>query len=459
MGSKNLKAIAVRGTMGVQVAHPQELFDLCVGASCEGQSPGRSRLREWVSRRAQQAGFQFRLRKCGFCATPCAYIKAENVQAEDGTSTATAAFQCGGISADTRAASAIARSTTSDLGLNAWEIAYGIIPWLQMCKQRGLIDRVDELEIPVPDRPVEYLRDVCPGSGKFVQGLLYKLAFRDTEMGDILSQGACYAADQLFGGQGKALLDRIYPRRCGQTEHWAGHWGPGGSVYWPHWLPPVLQWCIDTRDPASDSTHQWTEHAMRYLEDNRSPRPGPVSPEQARHVAAKVYGNPDVFDSDITYERPEVKAIPAIWHSRRGMLVGSLVLCDREHSRVFSAESEDGVADTALMSKLFSACTGYDVDEQALDRAGERIWNQLRAVDVRDHGRDRAVDESTLDGFMYPAKDDGVMLDRERFQALLDSYYELSGWNPKCGWPTRSKLNALGLADVADELEDVGKLG
>jgi aldehyde:ferredoxin oxidoreductase len=412
-----------------------------------------------VSRRAKQAGFQFRLRKCGFCATPCAYIKAENVQSEDGTSASTVALQCGGYNAETRAASTIARSTTSDLGLNAWEVAYGIIPWLQMCKQRGLIDRVDELDIPVPDKTVAYLWDIRPYSGEFIQGFLHKLAYRDSELADVLSEGACYAAERLFDGQGRALLDRIYPRRCGQTEHWAGHWGPGGSVYWPHWLPPVLQWCIDTRDPASDSTHQWTEHAMRWLQDNGSPRPGPVSPEDARHVAAKVYGNPDVFDSSITYGQPEVKAIPAMWHSHRGMLVGSLVLCDREHSRIFSAESEDGVADTALMSKLFNACTGYEVCEGELDRAGERIWNQLRAVDIRNHDRDRVVDESTLDGFMYPGKDDGVMLDREAFQPLLDSYYELSGWNPANGWPTREKLEELGLADVADGLEAVGKLG
>jgi aldehyde:ferredoxin oxidoreductase len=51
------------------------------------------------------------------------------------------------------------------------------------------------------------------------------------------------------------------------------------------------------------------------------------------------------------------------------------------------------------------------------------------------------------------------MLDRTKFQSLLDSYYELSGWNPANGWPTRPRLEELGLADVADELETIGKLG
>jgi aldehyde:ferredoxin oxidoreductase len=141
------------------------------------------------------------------------------------------------------------------------------------------------------------------------------------------------------------------------------------------------------------------------------------------------------------------------------MIVNSLILCDYEHTRVFSMLSEDGAADTALMSKLFSACTGLDLSENQLDRAGERIWNQLRAIDVRNFGRNRAIDESTINGFMFPGKDDGVMLYREKFLKLLDKYYELSGWNLTNGCPTRARLEELGLGDVADELERVGKLG
>jgi aldehyde:ferredoxin oxidoreductase len=459
MGDKRLKAIAVRGTMGVRVARPEAFTDLCLNGSHEGQSPGRSRLREWVTRRARDAKFQFRLRKCGFCATPCAYVMAENVQATDGTRVPSVAQQCWGYRGTTPEVNAVARSLTSDYGLNGWEITYGIIPWLQMCKQHGLIERVDGQDIPVPDHPVEYLRDSPPCSVEFIQKLVHAIAFREGELGDALADGACYAAERLFDGAGTAFLDRIYPRRCGQTEHWAGHWGPGGSVYWPHWLVPVLQWCIDTRDPASDSTHQWTEHVMRYLSDNGGPRGGPITPEQARVISAKVYGHPDVCDTTIEYDPPEVKAIPALWHSQRGMVVGSLVLCDREHSRVYSMQSEDLTADTALMSKLLSACTGIEVSEAELDRAGERIWTQLRAIDVRNFGRDRAVDESTLDGFMCPGKDDGVVVDRVKFGTLLDSYYELSGWNPANGWPTRAKLEELGMGDVADGLEAVGKLG
>jgi aldehyde:ferredoxin oxidoreductase len=327
-----------------------------------------------------------------------------------------------------------------------------MIPWLQLCKQHGLVDDIDGIEIPVPDKPIRYVSDIAPYDSDFVHTLIHKVAFREGELGDALAEGTCYAAERLFGGAGVPLLKHIYPRQGGQTAHWTGHWGPGGKIYWPWWLPPVLQWCVDTRDPANDSTHQWTSHVQHYLTES-GPNRGPFPLEKVRAVCAKVYGNPDVCDPAFDYDPPETKALPAIWHSHRGMLVDSLILCDYEHSRVFSMLREDGVADTALMSKLFSACTGCDLTEGELNRAGERIWTQLRALDVRNFGRRRAVDEATVDAFIYPGKDDGVMLDRGRFLNLLDAYYELSGWDRETGRPARPRLEALGLGDVADTLE------
>ncbi len=457
MGSKKLKAIAVQGTHGVKLAHPTEFMDLCLNASREGQEPNET-LDSYARRRGQpQSTPSYRLRKCGFCATPCAHRLYMGIPGEVTPGSYNAARHCWGYSNPLRG-HIEARAITSDYGINGWEIAYGMIPWLQLCKQHGLIDKIDGIEIPVPDKPIVYLRDIAPYSTELVLKLVHLIAHREGELGDALSGGACYAADVLFNGQGKPLLDNIYPRHCGQTEHWGGHWGPGGDVYWPFWLPPILQWCIDTRDPANDSTHQWTEHAQQYFAES-GPIRGPFPLEKVRAVCAKVYGTPDAGDHRVEYDPPEARVIPAIWHSWRGMILDSLILCDYENTRVFSMLSEDGAADTALMAKLFSACTGVQTSERELDKAGERIWNLLRAIDVRNFARNRAIDESTLDGFMYPGKDDGVMLDRVKFLKLLDKYYELCGWDLANGWPTRAKLAELGLQEVADGLEAVGKIG
>jgi aldehyde:ferredoxin oxidoreductase len=432
-------------------------MEACLNASREGQTPSDSDAHGGHHNRAPY-GPHYRTRKCGFCRTPCVHHLLMNVPGPATSGVYTTARQCWGYDALSREAEVESRAITSDYGLNGWEISYGMIPWLQMCRQHGLIDRIEGLEIPVPDKPIGYLNDVEPVSAEFLHMLITLIVQRRGELGDALADGTCYAADRLFGGAGIPLLDRIYPRHAGQTEHWVGHWGPGGHCWWPWWLPPLLQWCVDTRDPANDSTHQWTEHVQPYLSEY-GPHHGPFSLEKVRAVCAKVYGNPDVGDPSVTYDPPEARVIPAIWHHNRGMIIDSLSLCDYENTRVFSELSEDGSADTALMSKLFTLATGHETSEAELDLAGERIWNILRAIDIRNHARDRRVDEYTIDHLSYPDLLGGVALDRARFLRMLDKYYELRGWNPANGWPTRSKLEELGLRDVANGLQAIGRLG
>lgn len=463
MGSKKLKAIAVRGTGGVKVAKPREFLELCLTQSREGIGPSKPGSNpKWPTTKQLYGkypieGAEFRAHKCGFCSSTCTSTINMNVPGEVTGKRYTIECLCYSYEPLNLQGRIESRYLTSDYGINGWEVAYGIIPWLQLCKQHGLISEIDGIEIPSPEKPIEYLID-CRYSAKFVVTLLNKIAFREGLLGDALADGACYAADKLFNGKGKPLLDRIYPRHCGMTEHWTGHWGPGGEIHFPWWLVPLLQWCVDTRDPASDTSHSWTSHVCRYLTEN-GPYSGPYPLEKVRAVSKKVYGDPNVLDPAFKYDPPETKAIPAIWHTDRGMIVDSLIVCDYEHPRVFSSFSEDGSADTSLLAKLFSTCTGIAVSEEELQRSGERIFNLLRAIDIRNYGRNREEDEKTIEVLMYPGEHDGVVLDKAKFLKLMDKYYELRGWNKANGWPTRAKLEALDLKDVADELESLGKLG
>jgi len=53
----------------------------------------------------------------------------------------------------------------------------------------------------------------------------------------------------------------------------------------------------------------------------------------------------------------------------------------------------------------------------------------------------------------------GRCIDREKFEEFKTRFYNLSGWDPATGYPTRSTLESLGLGYVADELEKNGMLG
>jgi aldehyde:ferredoxin oxidoreductase len=197
---------------------------------------------------------------------------------------------------------------------------------------------------------------------------------------------------------------------------------------------------------------------LRYIPEH-GPNRGPLTFEQARAVCAQVYGEPDACNPNVSYEAPNAWVSPAIFHHNRGMTVESLVLCDREHTRVFSMQTADHKADTALMSKLFSAVTGYETSEQELDQSGERVFNLLRAIDIRNSDRSRQTDDAVARSLAFPAFTDGVVLDVDKFARVLDHYYKARGWNPANGYPTRARLEALGLQDIADGLQAANKIG
>ncbi|MFB6242712.1 MAG: aldehyde ferredoxin oxidoreductase family protein [Halobaculum sp.] len=83
--------------------------------------------------------------------------------------------------------------------------------------------------------------------------------------------------------------------------------------------------------------------------------------------------------------------------------------------------------------------------EGDLETVGERVWTLTRLFNVRD-GVSRADDE--LPSPLRESPDGpGEGIDPERFDAMLDAYYELRGWGPD-GRPTRETVERLDLADA-----------
>ncbi len=98
------------------------------------------------------------------------------------------------------------------------------------------------------------------------------------------------------------------------------------------------------------------------------------------------------------------------------------------------------------------AVTGREVSIAEYLRIGERAICIQRAFNARE-GFTRKDDTLPKRILTEPVK--GGPFDGRRirnFDAMLDDYYAESGFDKKTGWPTREKLEDLGLADVADEL-------
>jgi len=100
----------------------------------------------------------------------------------------------------------------------------------------------------------------------------------------------------------------------------------------------------------------------------------------------------------------------------------------------------------------YTAITDRKIDLKDYLRIGERTICVQRAFNARE-GFDRKDDTLPKRILTEPIK--GGKYDGRRINDLdgmLDEYYEESGFDKKTGWPTREKLEDLGLKDVADEL-------
>jgi len=102
--------------------------------------------------------------------------------------------------------------------------------------------------------------------------------------------------------------------------------------------------------------------------------------------------------------------------------------------------------------ELVRAVTGWeDFSYAEIEKVGERRINMMRAFNARE-GFDRNND-LVPEKLFQPLKggaSNGWKLDRSEFESALEKYYELSGWDIDSGLPTKEKLEELGLGWVVD---------
>lgn len=100
-----------------------------------------------------------------------------------------------------------------------------------------------------------------------------------------------------------------------------------------------------------------------------------------------------------------------------------------------------------LLSRLYSSLTGINITTEEIMQAGERAWNLQKLFNIK-HGEqpedsdypERFYEEPVSDG---PAR--GRKLDRAKVRQALTEYYAARGWDPETGTPTASKLRELGI--------------
>ncbi len=106
-----------------------------------------------------------------------------------------------------------------------------------------------------------------------------------------------------------------------------------------------------------------------------------------------------------------------------------------------------------VTADLLSAATGLDFGEQDVWRLGERLNNICRMFNVRE-GFSRKDDRLPKRVREEPIKDGlskGEVISQKDLDFMLDEYYQARGWD-RNGIPTPQKLRELGLEDTVKDL-------
>ncbi len=468
MGSKNLKAIAVRGRGKVTAADPDRLKELrqyvrrlsvrdIPRATAIGQAATETAERQDSAASQSIVDLHFEVvpgqkAKLDLCLGCIGHGGRIVVESRDGKTRGksycgSALFYIGRAQrfyGEQNEVPFYANRLCDDYGVDALSVM-SIIMWLSRCRHAGLL--TDE-NTGIPLSKI--------GSLEYIETLVKRMSLREG-FGDALAQGIERAAE-IAGGGTKELITDFMSK--------AGH----HLTYCPRMFPAHgLLYAMEPRQ-AINQLHEMGVTLFQFLNWAGRLESAYLSSDVFRRIAARFWGSELAVDFS-TYDG---KALAAARIQDREYAKESLVLCDFAWPILHTALG-DHVGDPALENRILSAITGREVDEEGLYRIGERVFNLQRAIHVREGHNGRESDQIPESLYSIPLKGDemnpeclapgkdgeiisrkGAVVDREKFEKMKDEYYQLRGWDVATGLQTRTKLEELGLQEVAQDLEQRG---
>ena len=112
------------------------------------------------------------------------------------------------------------------------------------------------------------------------------------------------------------------------------------------------------------------------------------------------------------------------------------------------------VTDVNQLTEIVRAVTGWDTSAFELYKLGERSMNMTRAFNIREGF---TPEDDWLPPRFFNPQTSGPLsktaVDPEKLKEAKRLYYEMMGWNPETGVPTRAKLDELDISWIADEIK------
>ena len=430
MGSKNLKAIAARGTMDIEFSHPDELLDYCKEMNdmimktrwARAQSKwgsliiysntnttGLIRTRNFQLNRLEEGEdlepenmdrYTIGMSGCYGCSLHCRhrYVLREGpyapIFAEGPEYTSLGAF---GTMVDCKKMETVlvANHMVNKYGLDTLETG-GLIAWAMELYEKGIIDEKDTagLKLEWGDEGVLF---------ELITQIAHRKGF-----GNLLADGFKTAIAKIGKG----------------SEYYAIQIKGMSNLHSDERPTPSLALGIATSTRGADHLRSRPAIDLYGL------------PEE---LLEEIYGAPVSSD----YTSYEGKSRMVWWQELLYAVTDSLGIC--KYQTVFCAVHAPKWEE---FTKLIQLATGMEFTKAQLMEVGERIYTTERMFNLRegfsrkdDTLPERYFKEQTPTGLPI-AK--GKKIDKDKFEKMLNEYYALHGWNEN-GLPKRETLEKLGL--------------
>ena len=450
MGSKNLKAITVKGSGSVSTADPVRIKEIRKRFS-EMTGAGYYNL---FGNPILLPGMQvIKKAHCHGCPQGCwRTVQQGPSGSQDIRKCQTNLFYSlwdrklhGAITE----ASFSAATLANDYGLCVLDLVQ-LMLWLDRCFAAGLLSEKD-IGLPMSQM----------GSPEFFETLMRTICSR-RGFGSVLAEGAIRASENV-GGEAREIIRNMFT----QTGR-AVAYGPKVFVL------SALIYALEPR-PFITELHEVCEPLTKWGRwYTKTDEKSYMSTDVIRRIGAAFWGG----EKSVDFSTYEGKARASALIQNRQYIKESLVLCDFAWPVYDDASTQDHVGDPGLECKLLSSVTGWDIDEAGLNRFAERIIALNRAILLREGRRGRQDDilpefffierdEFIADVFgmhnpqlLLPGAGDDVIsrrgkaVDREQFEKLLDDYYGIRGWDEKTGYLKKETLVSLELPECIEPLGD-----
>lgn len=439
MGSKNLKAIAVRGKGGLTVARGEPFYRLAdqmrhalardsgteslYNWGTAGSIPGLNEMSMLAARNFSQVtlegaellsgqhllehGYLIGRESCFSCSTAChRFVRSLDHRwgkvLDSGPELETVlalGSECGIV--DTESA-LVANRLCNELGMDTISAGH-VISWAMESFEREVLSAADTdgLELRF-------------GNAAALHEALHRIAHRQGALGELLAQGTRRAAEQIgqdshrWAIQAKGLEQSAVDTRMAKAY--------------------ALAFAVNPRGPDHLMTETFAEFGLS---------------KEAREVIRKITGDEKYADPHRTDKRAEIVR----WHEDVYGASEALGFCVFTSTAAFAVNPEN-------MAELMSHALGIPFDEQQLMLGGRRMVTVERCFNVREGAR-RADDRlpwRMMNERVPVGPNQGMITDQEMLDELLDQYYDLHGWDRATAIPRPDTLASLGLLELCGDV-------